>query len=378
MIKILITDDDPKHRDSLGDVVDSFGYAVDFAQNCEEAKTVITSRGPFHAVLLDYMFGPQQKTGLEALGDLRQLLPVDEVPILLMTGYATLDVAVRALRQGLSDFLIKPVDPTYLKHTLEKNLEKARLLAENKRLMAELKISNEQLARLSELKSKFLSFCAHDLSNTVSGTTMSADLLVRSLGKAQNAQQERLIAILQDSIGQTQRLITDLVDYSSIEKGKFKIEKKQESLSNLIQAPIISIVQEKAKAKNVVLKTSFPKETDVVLDIDLRRLLQVLGNLMENALRYTPSGGTLEFALRRDESERSIVFSVKDSGEGIDPEDREHLFESFYQGKDASKRGRLGLGLSIAKEIVEGHGGKIWVESEGTGKGSAFSFKIPL
>lgn len=376
--KLLIVDDDKRQRESLGDVVESFGYDVQTAGNLEEAKAIVLNKGPIGVVLLDYMFGPNEKTGLDILVDLRTVLPQEEVPILLMTGYATLEVAVKALRGGLSDFLIKPIDPTYLKHTLHKNLNEAQLLKENKRLFAELQVKNEELGRLSDLKSKFLSFCAHDLSNTVSSCTMAADLMAGAITALNDAQLKRLLDLLQDSLGQTQRLIGDLVDWSSIEKGKFKIERQPVTAGDFMAAPVFAFIGTKAKTKNVSVDINCQADSATSITMDSKRILQVVTNLLENGLRYTPAGGKLAFALIKD-AENALVFSVTDTGEGIDSEDLPHVFESFYQGKDPTKqRGRLGLGLSIAKEIVEGHGGKIWANSEGHGKGATFSFKIPL
>lgn len=377
--RVLIVDDDPKQRESLGDVVESFGYSVDAAATQDQAREMIKAKGPYHLVLLDYMFGPNQKTGLDGLGEFRQLLPVEEVPILLMTGYATLDVAVRALRQGLSDFLIKPIDPNYLKHTLARHLEKARLLKENQRLFAELQAKNQELAVLSELKSKFISFCAHDLSNTISSSTMATDLLIHALKGTDNAQVKKLLGLLDDSLIQTRRLVGDLVDWSSIEKGKFKIDKRETPLSQILAAPIFTYIVEKAKTKSVTVEITQNMDTQMKALMDASRIIQVITNLLENALRYTPSSGKMGCVIEKDRTDHAFVIRIFDSGEGVDNEDLPHIFESFYQGRDPNKRrGRLGLGLSIAKEIVEGHGGSIWADSEGKGKGAVFGFKIPL
>ncbi|MBI4063300.1 MAG: response regulator [Elusimicrobia bacterium] len=377
--RVLIIDDDQKHRESLADVVDSFGYQADSAGNFEEAKKKIQESGPFHLVLLDYLFGPNQKTGLDAVGELRQFLPVEEVPILMMTGYASLDVAVRAVREGLSDFLIKPIDPEYLKHTLIKHLEKARLVKENQRLMKELQIKNEELARLNDLKSKFLSFCAHDLSNTVSSCTMANDLLQVNLGQTASPQIKRLLELLTDSLDQTQRLIGDLVDWAAIEKGKFHIDQAKTKVEDFLRAPIFSLIKQKGWAKGINFEMNCRVDPSAMMTMDAKRVLQVLTNLFENGLRYSPSGSSLAFTLEKDQAGQFFIFHVADSGEGIDPEEAPHLFESFYQGKDPKKqRGRLGLGLSIAKEIVEDHKGEIWVASAGVGKGTTFSFKIPI
>ena len=117
------------------------------------------------------------------------------------------------------------------------------------------------------------------------------------------------------------------------------------------------------------------------LFVDKRRLTQVLANLLENSLRHTPKGGSVavEAVTEGAGEDGSVRFVVRDSGEGIEPSEIKKIFESFYQpASPGSQRGRLGLGLSISQEIVESHGGRIWVESEGRGKGAAFFFTIPV
>ncbi|MEK9144658.1 MAG: ATP-binding protein [Elusimicrobiota bacterium] len=109
---------------------------------------------------------------------------------------------------------------------------------------------------------------------------------------------------------------------------------------------------------------------------DKRRLTQVLGNLLENALRHTPKGGGVTVLVERQD--REVRFAVRDTGDGIAPEELRKIFESFYQSNaPGGQHGRLGLGLSIAKEIVSSHGGRLWVESQGLGKGATFYFTIP-
>ncbi|MBI4369233.1 MAG: hybrid sensor histidine kinase/response regulator [Elusimicrobia bacterium] len=378
MTKILIIDDDAKHLESMGDVVESFGYEIDLASSHEDALRLIANSRP-DLVLSDYMFGPAQKTGLDALPDLRRLLPEDEVPIILMTAFGSLDVAISSLRHGLSDFLTKPIDPKYLRHSLEKHLEKARLLKENQRLFKEIEAKNAELAQLSEFKSKFLSFCAHDLANVISSTTMASDLLGMSLASSTDAGIRRLMELLRDSLTQAQRLIEDLVDWSAIEKGKFKIDRQPITLAQFLSAPVFTLLANKGKSKEIAISVDCRLPSVFSFTADSKRLLQVLGNLLENGLRHTPAGGKLTCVIDQMDDGEAVVFRVTDTGEGIAPEELPELFESFFQSKDPKKkRGRIGLGLAIAKEIAEGHGGKIWVESEGLGQGATFSFKIPL
>ncbi|MFC1522097.1 ATP-binding protein [Elusimicrobiota bacterium] len=376
-MKILIVDDDERQRESLSDLIESFGYDVGSAANIGQARERLINDGPFHLIMLDYMFGPTEQTGLEGISTLKTS-GGEDMPIILITGYATLDAAVDAIRKDLADFLLKPVDPTYLKHTISKNLEEARLVSENKRLLSELKIKNEALSRLNDFKSKFLSFCAHDLANTLSSSMVAADLLNSIFNKEKTDKQaSRVFQLLLDSLNQTQRLVSDLVDWSSIEKGKFKVDSNPVDVKDFLGLPVFTYLKERAKSKKVLITMPELKDKDLGLRMDSKRILQVVANLLENALRYTPENGTITFSISHDKDDNSVIFSVKDSGAGIEPNELSHIFESFYQGKGGKGKGRLGLGLSIAKEIVESHNGKIWVDSAGHDQGTSFSFKLP-
>ena len=165
------------------------------------------------------------------------------------------------------------------------------------------------------------------------------------------------------------------MDWASIEQGKFRLEKNYFEMDKMVEELIVG-PKARAQQKNIEINAQISPGLKMVC-ADKRRISQVLMNLLENGIRHTQRGGKITVFV--SPLEDSVCVSVQDTGEGIDPEVLPKLFQSFYQpagGK--SPHGRLGLGLSISKEIVQSHEGKIMVESEGVGKGSAFKFTIPF
>jgi signal transduction histidine kinase len=164
-----------------------------------------------------------------------------------------------------------------------------------------------------------------------------------------------------------------LVDWASIEQGKFRLEPMAFNPGEMVSEAIVG-PQARALARAIALGAEIEPGLPSVT-ADKRRLAQVLNNLLENAIRHTSRGGRITVLVSRKDGE--VRFAVRDSGEGIAPEEVEKIFQSFYQGSGKSGGGRLGLGLSIAKEIVEAHKGRLWVESPGLGKGATFFCTVP-
>ncbi len=366
--RILIVDDDNHLRDTLRDLLEMENFQVFEASSGAEAmKQVVT--GVFDVILMDFNLADQ--TGIEVIRDIRKVTTESE--ILMMTAHASLDTAIKAIQESVYDFLIKPVDFNYLRRQIQKALEKRRLLAENRRLIEALSRSNEQLLRLNNMKSKFLSMASHDLSNALMTLQVSFDLLSSSISP--NEEQKKRVQGISTGLMQIARLVEDLVDWASIEQGRFRLEKGAVQISRMVE-DLAGLMRQRAALKSVAVETRLPAGLPELL-ADQKRLTQVMANLLENAVRHTPRGGKVEIEVRSDGKE--LEFTVKDTGDGIDPADVPRLFESFYQaGGESVPHGRLGLGLSISREIVTSHGGRIWVESEGIGKGAAFHFTVPV
>ncbi len=181
---------------------------------------------------------------------------------------------------------------------------------------------------------------------------------------------------IHSEIDRLQRLVNDLQELSRVEAGAFQLRLTPVSTASLVER-IQSTLGRQFEDKDIQLEIKVePNLPNVLVDSD--RIIQVLTNLVGNALQYTPSGGKVTLLVRRERSE--VLFSVKDSGIGISAEQIPFIFNRFYRSDKSRTRasGGSGIGLTIAKALVQAHQGKIWAESNGEGKGSTFSFLIPL
>lgn len=242
-------------------------------------------------------------------------------------------------------------------------------------MSAKLSLSNQELGRLNDMKSKFLSMVVHDVRTPLASIRGFSELLMKKkVGEKETAYLKNIVS----STDQLGRLIADLTDLAMIEAGKLKMEKAPFNFPDMAKdiLPGLSI---NAQKKGVELAVhDFPE--GVLVDGDKFRLSQVFMNLVNNAIKFTPAGKRVEVLFRREG--KYIDTLVKDSGIGIHPSETKRIFEKFYQAKyqkDAALRKQgWGLGLSIAQEVVRAHKGDIGAVSPGLGKGSTFWFKIPV
>jgi signal transduction histidine kinase len=238
-----------------------------------------------------------------------------------------------------------------------------------------LALSNQELGRLNDMKSKFLSMVVHDVRTPLASIRGFSELLMKKkVGEREAAYLKNIVS----STDQLGRLIADLTDLAMIEAGKLKMEKTPFDFPELARdiLPGISINAQKKGVELVVHE--FPEGLRV--DGDKFRLSQVFMNLVNNAIKFTPAGKKVEISFRREG--KYVHTFVKDSGIGIHPSETKRIFEKFYQAKyqkdEKLRKQGWGLGLSIAQEVVRAHSGDIGAVSPGLGKGSTFWFKIPV
>ena len=258
------------------------------------------------------------------------------------------------------------------------NLELARIfsrlasaLLEKLRLLQEASQA-EALRRADQLRTEFLANISHELQTPLASLKASLDFLAPALSGQALEAQAMLAENARRSTERLQKLVSDLLDVTRLQNLRLKLERDILDLGGVMEQAVENLAPLMAQ-KGQELKLSIPNGSLLVLG-DRRRMEQVLGNLLVNAHQYTPEGGRVTLsALERGDK---IVISVADTGPGIPPAERDQLFERFYRGPSGQRPSGLGLGLAIAKGIVELHGGKIWVESE-PGEGSVFSFSLP-
>ncbi|MFA6435490.1 MAG: HAMP domain-containing sensor histidine kinase [Elusimicrobiales bacterium] len=241
-------------------------------------------------------------------------------------------------------------------------------------LSSQLVLSNQELGRLNDMKSKFLSMVVHDVRTPLASIRGFSELLIKRTVGEREAQYLKNIVSSTDQLG---RLIADLTDLAMIEAGKLKMEKTVIEYADIARdiIPGISINAQKKGVELVV--NELPAACPV--DGDKFRLSQVLMNLLNNAIKFTPAGKRVELTMRREG--KNLAAYVKDSGIGIHPSETKRIFEKFYQAKyqkdEKLRKQGWGLGLSIAQEVVRSHKGDIGASSPGLGKGSTFWFRIP-
>jgi signal transduction histidine kinase len=250
-------------------------------------------------------------------------------------------------------------------------------LAEDLCVRASLAIDNARLfgesRRATRAREDLLAVVSHDLKNPLGVVQLASALLLRAWqGKPGGEQVEKQAGRIQAAAERMGRLISDLLDWGRIEAGGLPLEPSVQEVASLATDALES-VRPLAEARGLRVGAELPDEA-VRVKCDRTRVLQVLGNLLGNAVKFTPDGGQLTVGARVHRGE--VQLWVRDTGTGIPPEALPHVFERYWQAKEAESRG-TGLGLYIAKGIVEAHGGRIWAESA-QGRGSTFTFTLPV
>jgi signal transduction histidine kinase len=249
-------------------------------------------------------------------------------------------------------------------------------LAEELARRASLSVENARLFQAAEqatrARDEMLSVVAHDLRNPLSTIMMSASLMLELPGTVATGLPRRQVEIVQRAAERMNRLIQDLLDVKRIESGQLVVDPRPDSASTVI-TEAMEMLRPLAAASSVQLAAELPGDLPTVL-IDPPRIHQVLSNLVGNSIKFTPHGGRITVTAQAFPEE--VRISVTDTGPGIAADQIPHLFARYWQGNRRDRRG-IGLGLAIARGIVEAHGGRIWVEST-LGEGSRFHFTLQI
>jgi len=240
-------------------------------------------------------------------------------------------------------------------------------------LIGKLHANQASLREADRRKDEFLATLAHELRNPLAPISAAADLL--GLGRADEAQQRRLGGMITRQVRHMTGLVDDLLDVSRVTRGQFTLALQPVDLREIV-AEAMEQTAPLAAAKRHRIETELALEPALVLG-DRKRLVQVLGNLLDNAVRYTPADGRIELALALQDGR--IVLSVRDHGIGMSADLMAHLFELFTQEtrKTDLSGGGLGVGLALARHLVEQHDGTLSASSAGLGQGSEFVVSLP-
>ncbi len=231
-----------------------------------------------------------------------------------------------------------------------------------------------ELRRLERVRQDFVANVSHELRTPIASIKGYAETLLEGALEDKDNAQDFVRIIYQDA-ERLASLINDLLDLSKIESGKMNMNFTAQEAAGLIKKAVM-IIEPQARAKSIILKTDIPQPSPEII-ADEPRFSQVMINLLDNAIKYSPEGGAITIRAKRVDN--NLEISISDTGIGIAEDDLPRIFERFYRVDKARSRelGGTGLGLSIVKHIVNAHGGQVWVTSE-LGRGSTFSFTMPL
>ena len=371
--RIVLADDNADMREYVKKLL-SPRYDVVSVPDGEAAWEAVRERLP-DLVLSDVMMPRLDGFGL--LKRLRNDPASRAVPVILLSARAGEEPWVQGLEAGADSYLVKPFSARELLARVAATLEMNRLREESARAKSELEIertARSQAEEANRLKDEFLATVSHELRTPLNAILGWAQILRQHRGT--EAQLQEGLAIVERSARAQTRLVDDLLDLGLIVTGKVRLEIQPLNLEPVVRW-VVETMQPAADAKGVQLVKALAPSTGPVTG-DPHRLQQILGNLISNAIKFTPQGGRVLVSLERVGS--NVEISVSDTGIGIDPEFVPHVFDRFRQADSSTTRqyGGMGIGLSIVKSLVELQGGTVQVRSEGLNQGATFIVLFPL
>jgi signal transduction histidine kinase len=364
---VLVVDDEESVATTIQAILQLDGHEVVAVTSGAEAMRILRQR-QFDVVLTDLRL--TDVDGIEVLREVQRTAP--ESAAIMLTGYASLESAIAALRSGAYDYLMKPSDVEELRATVNRAIERRVL---RRRLI--------ELEEVDRLKTQFLSMASHELRTPLTAVSGFIQVARRRLTRASDRRDPvdwkeeatraaETLELAQRQSRRLARLVDELLDVSRLQLGRVEMRRSEIDLVSSLNE-----VVERLRLLNTTHAFEFTdhaKTATVLADRD--RIDQVFENLLNNAVKYSPGGGTVAVTIGREDGE--VHVSVTDRGIGISPEELDQVFNLFYRSPDprAGHVGGLGLGLYISREIVTRHGGKLWAES--SGQGSTFHVTLPL
>ncbi len=370
-IHLLLVDDLEENLLALEALLKSEGVVCLKARSGDEALELLLVHDVALALLDVQMPGMD---GFQLAEFMRGNVNVRHIPIIFVTaGSADLQRRFRGYEAGAVDFIQKPIEADILRSKAKVFIDLYRQRMESLAQRDELKAYANALREADRRKNDFIAMLGHELRNPIMAIHAGLQLLQRQSDEERKAV---IHARMEVQAHHLSRLIEDLLDVARIDQGKISLKRERISLQSVIDSAI-DTSRPKIEAASHELTVSVPPEP-VWLHGDFTRLSQVISNLLANAAKYTPCKGRIHLSV--DSEEDQIRINVADNGIGVSPELKGRIFELFAQSKGPDDRSRdgLGIGLALVKQLVELHEGTIDLVSEGPGRGSCFTVRLPL
>jgi signal transduction histidine kinase len=371
MEKILVVDDERSIRTACRRMLENEGFCVFEAWSADEALQLMKSSS-FDLAMVDIML--PEMDGITFAGELKR---IDEnIEVIIMTGFPSMETALGAFNARASDFIIKPFSNKQLIRAAVRCLERKRLLQAIEMMNRELETKardlekrNRELEEASAFKSQLISIIAHDLRSPLTAMAGYSELMC--LTDLSPLEVKEMAREMQDGCLQLESLVHNLLDLSRIESGIIRCERKPVDMDGMLKRSV-RIFQTRAGSHSFHMNIS----SEPVLG-DEEKIFQILNNLIGNAVKFSPPGSSIEISTTV--KSEVLELRIRDEGIGIPAEEIPRIFQRFYRvsGPGAPQAPGSGLGLYIVKTLVEAQGGDIHVESE-EGKGTTFIIQFPL
>jgi len=373
---ILVVDDLPEKLLVFETILGGLGENLVMVRSGSEALAEVLKR-EFAVILLDVNM--PDIDGLETAEYIRQYKKSAHTPIIFVTAYADEMQTAKGYSLGAVDYILSPIQPDILRTKVKvfvelyKLQQQARIMAEERVALERAEAARRSAEESSRLKDEFIAMLSHELRNPLAPIRTAVDV-IRRLAPA-DPKLTAATDMIDRQVSHLVRLVDELLDMARIGRGRVTLKKEHLELEKVIThglEPVRAVVESRRQTLTLALPGS-----PVWISGDFVRLGQVVTNLVGNASKYTPEGGHIRVEATAERGEAVIV--VRDTGMGIEPQLLPRIFELFVQGQRSLDRseGGMGIGLALARQLVELHQGRIEACSEGSGKGAVFTVWLP-
>ncbi|MDH4136001.1 MAG: hybrid sensor histidine kinase/response regulator [Anaerolineae bacterium] len=373
--RVLVVDDELGIREGCRRALTPHGFEVEVAENGPTGLRRLRE-GRFDVLLLDAMMPGM--SGVEMLRQVQQLAP--DLICIIITGYATVELAVQATREGAHDFIAKPFTSELLPQVINRQLERRQLRREAERVQAlqeearELARAKAELEKLEAVEGRFMLTMVHILRAPVAMLKNSIQLIRK--GYVPPEEQPALLERAEQRAGELLTTLDDLLLLAYLKESVGLTKAETVSMADVLEG-VLATLKGQADQQGVAVTADVADRPHVTANPDHIKALWT--HLLSNAIRHTPAGGQVTVSLRMNREQGQVIGAVSDTGIGIAVEDIPRIFEEFYRTEEAKamQETGTGLGLPIVQQVVEMYGGTIEVESV-VGQGSTFRFTLPL
>ncbi len=370
--RLLIVDDDPMNQEILARRLRKMGCETRLAGDGRQALAMLAAE-PYDLVLLDLLMPGMN--GFEVLERMQQDEALRRLPVIVVSAMDELEDAVRCIEMGATDHLPKPCNPVLLAARVGASLEQKRYRDRELALYEQLQTNFERLQELEKLRDDLTHMIVHDLRSPLASVMAGMEMV---LGKGNlSPLQDEVLSLGVENSKRLLQMIGDVLDVSKMEGQAIELLREELAVPELLAGAVGEV---SAAARRQRLELSVEVEPGLApLRGDPGKLRRVLVNLLGNALKFTPAGGSIRLTASSDRAANECLLEVADTGEGIPEGEFDRIFDKFAQvaTRKSGRKMSTGLGLTFCKMAVEAHGGTIGVASE-LGKGTTFTVRLPM